>query len=590
MGSYKYKAFISYSHKDAAWGRWLHKRLENYRLPSSIIGQKTRHGTVPANLKPIFRDKEELSAGADLGERIQSALDNSENLIILCSPQSAQSHWVNEEIIYFKQNRRGGQIFSIIVDGVPFATNDPERAHLECFPPALRFEVNEHGELTDIPAEPMAADISDSGDGKRLGLLRLISGMIGVGLDDLVQRDMQKERRRVTLITATALMTVLIMSGLTWTAMSARGAAEEAQAEAEQRRADAEGLTEFMLTDLKDRLEPLGKLDVMDGVAGKVIDYYDNYDGGVVDCEASSRHAQSLHLAAEIANSSGDQEAFADHADQAYQITERNLAECENQERALYDHGQSAFWQGYVALGAGDALKTEEHWNEYRQFLSNLHNKNRAHILYGVEYALAIANSGVSSFYSDDLDIALSEFNQAIIVFEELKLAPELHQKHYIDFADVVGWQALSLERLGEISSAISARKREIDIVNSVLEGSSKDNWEAIYVIASAYRRLAKLYIKSDDYNNAKSMIVISKNLMVKLSENDPDNVTWNSGLIYTQLLFLEMLAESQSTLKFLDADRELQLMIDELKLTSETIEHLSKERDFVLSKIATKE
>lgn len=31
-----FAAFISYSHKDAEWGRWVQRELERYRLPADF--------------------------------------------------------------------------------------------------------------------------------------------------------------------------------------------------------------------------------------------------------------------------------------------------------------------------------------------------------------------------------------------------------------------------------------------------------------------------------------------------------------------------------------------------------------------------
>ena len=120
MGNYHYKAFISYSHKDHKWGGWLHRRLERYRLPK---GFAKSHSNTP--LKPIFRDREELSAANDLSAEIEHALAESENLIIICSPHAAKSHWVNQEILSFKRQNRGAKIFSIIVDGEPAPFENP---------------------------------------------------------------------------------------------------------------------------------------------------------------------------------------------------------------------------------------------------------------------------------------------------------------------------------------------------------------------------------------------------------------------------------------------------------------------------------
>ncbi len=59
MPEAKYKAFISYSHRDDKWATWLHRALETYKPPTQLVGTETKHGKVPARLSPIFRDREE---------------------------------------------------------------------------------------------------------------------------------------------------------------------------------------------------------------------------------------------------------------------------------------------------------------------------------------------------------------------------------------------------------------------------------------------------------------------------------------------------------------------------------------------------
>jgi len=56
----KYRAFISYSHRDEKWAAWLHSALETYRIPKSLVGSETSFGVVPARLAPVFRDRDEL--------------------------------------------------------------------------------------------------------------------------------------------------------------------------------------------------------------------------------------------------------------------------------------------------------------------------------------------------------------------------------------------------------------------------------------------------------------------------------------------------------------------------------------------------
>ena len=57
---FRYKAFISYSWADAAWGKWLHHAIETYRTPRQLIGEGGLHGPVPARLVPLFKDREDM--------------------------------------------------------------------------------------------------------------------------------------------------------------------------------------------------------------------------------------------------------------------------------------------------------------------------------------------------------------------------------------------------------------------------------------------------------------------------------------------------------------------------------------------------
>src|SRR5215831_10120318 len=135
---FKYKAFISYSHRDAAWGDWLHQALERYRVPKKLVGTKGRTGAVPASLFPIFRDREELASSADLPEQIKQALEQSARLVVICSPQSATSRWVNEEILTFKRLGREDQVLAIIVEGRTKRRRQAQReSSARMFPPGL---------------------------------------------------------------------------------------------------------------------------------------------------------------------------------------------------------------------------------------------------------------------------------------------------------------------------------------------------------------------------------------------------------------------------------------------------------------------
>ncbi|MDQ7813480.1 toll/interleukin-1 receptor domain-containing protein, partial [Brevundimonas sp.] len=220
----RYRAFISYSHQDTVAGRRLHRRLERYVVPKRLVGRATARGPVPRLLGPIFRDREDLPAADNLSEEVRAALAGSASLIVVCSPGARQSPWVAREIELFRSLHPDRPVLAALIAGVP----------ADSFPDTL----------ADGAREPLAADLQRTGDGPRLGFLKLVAGIVGVGLDELVQRDAQRRLRAVTAVTGMALAGMLAMALLTTTAIGARR-------EAEHQRAEAEGIVEFMLTELR---------------------------------------------------------------------------------------------------------------------------------------------------------------------------------------------------------------------------------------------------------------------------------------------------------------------------------------------------
>ena len=155
---FKYRAFISYSHRDERWAGWLHRSLESYRVPRRLVGTVTEFGVVPERIAPVFRDRDELTAATNLGDKLTRALEQSAFLIVICSPAAARSRWVNEEVLAYKRLGREHRIFCLIVDGEPGASARPETADRECFPRALIYKLGPDGALSTELSEPIAAD------------------------------------------------------------------------------------------------------------------------------------------------------------------------------------------------------------------------------------------------------------------------------------------------------------------------------------------------------------------------------------------------------------------------------------------------
>ena len=193
---YKYYAFISYSHADQKIATKLQKRLEHYHLPSAL---RKSNPDLPKNLKPIFRDESDLVATGTLKSALQANLDRSNYLILICSPSSAKSEYVNDEVDYFIKNGRADHIVPFIVDGIPHS----DAPALECFPPAI----------LDLPREDELLGIDLKKFGLREAIVRVIATLLRLDIDDFVSRDLRERKRKALIFTSIliALMIIAIM-------------------------------------------------------------------------------------------------------------------------------------------------------------------------------------------------------------------------------------------------------------------------------------------------------------------------------------------------------------------------------------------
>ena len=235
---FRYRAFISYSHRDARWATWLHRALERYQLPRRLVGRVTAAGVVPKRIAPVFRDREELPSAADLGRTVNAALEQSASLIVVCSPAAAQSRWVNAEIRAFQQLGRSDRIFCLIVDGDPGGVAGPP-----CFPEALLTRGSDDGGTV----EPIGADVRPEKDRRTTALLKLIAGIVGVGLDELARRDLQRRNRRLAAISVAAVAGMGVATVLAAVALIARNEAEQQRARAQVEATTAEQTSEFLV-------------------------------------------------------------------------------------------------------------------------------------------------------------------------------------------------------------------------------------------------------------------------------------------------------------------------------------------------------
>ena len=199
---FKYFAFISYSSKDTAWGKKLQKKLEGYRMSATLCNE---HGWKRKPMDPVFFAPTDIQPGG-LTEEIQERLRASHHLIVICTPNSAQSEWVGREIEFFHSLGRTSNIHFFIVDGIPHS-GDPKT---ECFNPIV--------DQLGLP-EILGANIHEKVYrwpwlNKERAYVQLISKLLGVEFDAIWQRHKRLMVRKAILWTIGAIAIIAAMFGI----------------------------------------------------------------------------------------------------------------------------------------------------------------------------------------------------------------------------------------------------------------------------------------------------------------------------------------------------------------------------------------
>ncbi len=493
----RYRAYISYSHSDERFATWLHRQIETYRLPGHIATDKGFD-----TLKPVFRDRADLPSSANLSDSLKEAIVESEALIVLCSKNAAKSRWVGQEIDIFRQTHGDRRIFAIIIDDPP----------PDCFPPALLRDADGR------PIEPIAADARRGFDGRRDALLKILAGLLDVPFDGLKQRDLRRQVRRRTIATTTAGTVAAVTLYLAV-------AAQDARNDAERRRTQAEGLISFMLGDLRSRLEPIGRLDVLDAVGDKATEYFGSLEKDELTPAAQLGSAQALRQIGEVRLSQGE----LDRASEAFRLSNeqtRRLLDADwNVESVEFELSQSHFWVGYVYLERGDVDRARDEFRKYLELSESLLSRNPDSTDYQVELGYSLINLGTLELAEHQFAAAEGYFVAAAEINEGLLGRDPDDPQRLDNLATNWSWLGAVASQSGDIRAAVDWYSREYELRARAVKDPT--DWLESQLLANTAILLGHQQLLAGQPQAAHRRFMEALELGERLTEHDPENALW---------------------------------------------------------------
>lgn len=504
----KYRAFLSYSHVDAKFARWLQRRLETYRPPRHL-----RSDGEPRGLGPVFRDREELASSASLSDSVNAALAESEKLIVICSPAAACSRWVNEEIRVFRRARGSDHVLCVIVDGGP-----GQVATAQCFPTAL----TEPDAAGFAPSEPLAADARAGADGRHDALLKIAAGLLGVGFDALKRRDLRRRNRRLVAIASASLALTAVTIVLAIDARIARDAAE-------RRRVQAENLIDFMLGDLQEQLTRIGRLDVFESVGDEALEYFAAQRDDDSDYTLAQR-ARNLRQIGETRLEQGKLASALQAFEESLRITRKLVERSPESAQARIDLAHSIFYTGYVRWQQADLGAARSAFESVVAIVESVVADEPDNTEWLIEEAYANTNLGRVLELVGDLETALAAYGRVMRVSRRL-MELEPHESRWRLELGFAHNNLGKLKRaLGRMEEAEHHFRRDLEFKAEEYAADPGHNVRRSYLGVSQYY-LGGLLASIGKDDEAHKHLTAARDHFVYLTRLDPERLRWRARL-----------------------------------------------------------
>lgn len=521
MAELRYRAYISYSHRDEVWAKWLHRALESYRVPRNLVGKTTSVGEVPARIRPIFRDRDDLSSATDLEGTVKQALADSENLIVVCSPEAATSHWVKEEICHFARLGRTDRIFCIIVGGEPAADGSVS----SCFSSALT-EIGLH--------EPLAADVRKWADGKHVAKLKLIAGILGLRLDELRQRDSQRRHKRQVLVGLGVVATFTLAVMTVFSQISERHEREK-----------NEQLATFVV-DLGERLKSDADLETLALISAEASRHLQSLDPDKLSPETGKKVALAIRQMGWVSQHQGRSGEALDAFQRSRDLLSRLHNKYPEIPELLFELGNAEYYIGNLHNDLGRyeiALELMQSYHRLSRTLLETDPDNPDWIL-----EVSYSHNNLAAVRLDSgkgIDEAtLAHLAEAIRLIEMVMALKPDDQAVAGFYATTLAWAADAQYQACNLTDAMTLRGRTKALAESSTRADPGNNYLK-QTYAFALTGVARLQIVTGQTNLAEQNLGLAISILQQLLAVDPSNIHYREEVLYRQIMFASLLGDT---------------------------------------------
>ena len=309
----------------------------------------------------------------------------------------------------------------------------------------------------------------------------------------------------------------------------------QARDEANARRVQAEGLIDYMLGELRGKLEPIGRLDILDGVGAQALAYFSSLSEETFTEDELQSRSQALYQIGNVRMDQGNSEqariAFQESLRLAQELAERDPGNAER----LFGLSQSHFYVGYAAWEEGNLEVAENAFQAYLSVAETLVAAYPEDLTYRMELGFAHSNIGSVREARGDLEGALESNAQSLAVKEALVQSDSTNVSWMGELAESHNKLAVIYRKQGRYTEALVEHGREMEIKERVLAlDPGHAYWTRRLAWAYSFTGFARWCL--GELDSAADSFLQAMNTMASILERDPSNLMVRRGLSYFQV------------------------------------------------------
>ncbi len=355
---------------------------------------------------------------------------------------------------------------------------------------------------------------------------------------------------RVKVVTASALfMSLIVMSWLTWSVQQKNRLINQANA-------NAEDLISFILSDLKDKLEPLGKLALLDIVGAKVVGYFSSSDFSHLSDRTLLQRIEAINVLGQVEVKKLNYAKALNYFKQSKKILDAALTRKSNDIDFLNQIMLTEYWLGYIDYIQKHYINVEPYWQNYLTYAERLLELEPEQQGWRLEKSYALNNLGSLAEKTNRLELAANYFEQSAKIKRALL---QLEQDNYViraALADTLSWQGNIKKRSGKVRLTLKYYQQALKQTQVVYD-SQPSNYNWLYDLAISEYRVALSFFDVGELVNAVEHSNNTQKYLYILIDNDPENYQFKENLLRSYILSMAVFRHQQNIDDvFLDLDK----------------------------------